>query len=202
MRRTQYTSVAYALVALSFALGVSMLLASCGKSQLRGGVLEPAAKAPEMVLTDQSGQPFALSAQEGKVVLLFFGYTSCPDVCPTTLADMAQVARKLGDTATGVQVAFVSVDPNDTPQKLAQYVKLFNPNFAGLTGSEIELQRAMKSFQVKAERRETPGSGVGYSIDHSAFTYVIDKQGRLRELINYGTPADDVVNDVQLLLNE
>jgi len=190
------------LLPIAFALIASMTLGGCGKSQLRGGVLEPAAKAPEMVLTDQRGESFSLSGQQGKVVLLFFGYTSCPDVCPTTLAVLAQVARELGDKAAGVQVAFVSVDPNDTPQKLAQYVKLFNPNFTGLTGSDIELQRAMKSFQVKATRRDTPGSGVGYSIDHSAFTYVIDKQGRLRELITYGAPAEDVLNDVQLLLSE
>lgn len=190
------------LFSLAFALIVSMALPACGKSQLRGGVLEPPATAPEMVLTDQQGRPFQLSEQQGKVVLLFFGYASCPDVCPTTLAELTRVMRQLGDRAAGVQVAFISVDPSDTPQKLAQYVKLFNANFAGLTGSDIELQRAMKSFQVKAERRETPGSGVGYSIDHSAFTYVIDKQGRLRELINYGSPVDDVVNDVQLLLSE
>lgn len=195
MKRTTLFPIALALIA-------TMALTACGKSQLRGGVLEPAARAPEMVLTNQQGQPFQLSAQQGKVVLLFFGYTSCPDVCPTTLAEMARVMRDLGEKAGGVQVAFVSVDPSDTPQKLAQYVKLFNTNFAGLTGSDIELQRAMKSFQVKAERRVTPGSGVGYSIDHSAFTYVIDKQGRLRELINYGAPTEDVVNDVQLLLNE
>jgi protein SCO1/2 len=187
---------------MALALIASFALTACGKSQLRGGVLEPAAKAPEIVLTDQQGRPFSLSEQQGRVVLLFFGYTSCPDVCPTTLAEMARVMRDLGEKADGVQVAFVSVDPNDTPQKLAQYVKLFNPNFVGLTGSEIELQRAMKSFEVKSARRDTPGSGVGYSIDHSAFTYVIDKQGRLRELINYGSPVDDVINDVQLLLGE
>ncbi len=190
------------LISLSLALAALLALTACGKSQLRGGVLEPPAKAPEMVLTDHNGQPYQLSAQEGKVVLLFFGYTSCPDVCPTTLAEMARTARELGEDASGVQVAFVSVDPNDTPQKLAQYVKLFNPNFIGLTGSEIELQRAMKSFEVKSARRDTPGSGVGYSIDHSAFTYVIDKQGRLRELINYGSPVDDVINDVRMLLSE
>jgi protein SCO1/2 len=79
---------------------------------------------------------------------------------------------------------------------------LFNPKFIGLTGSDVELQRAMKSFEVKSARRDTPGSGVGYSIDHSAFTYVMDKKGRLRELINYGTPVEDVLNDVQLLLAE
>lgn len=190
------------LLCLAFALIASMALTACGKSQLRGGVLEPAAAAPEMILTDQQGKPFQLSAQQGKVVLLFFGYTSCPDVCPTTLAEMARVTRQLGEDAAGVQIAFVSVDPNDTPQKLGQYVKLFNANIAGLTGSEIEIQRAMNSFQIKAQRRDTPGSGAGYSIDHSAFTYVIDKQGRLRELINYGAPMEDVADDVQLLLSE
>jgi protein SCO1/2 len=195
MKRATLFSLACALIA-------AMVLTACGKSQLRGGVLEPAAPAPEMALTDQQGNPFQLSAQQGKVVLLFFGYTSCPDVCPTTLADMARVARELGGKAEGIQVAFVSVDPNDTPQKLGQYVKLFNPAFVGLSGSDIELKRAMNSFQVKAQRRDTPGSGVGYSIDHSAFTYVIDKQGRLRELINYGAPVEDVINDVHLLLSE
>ena len=157
MKRTTF-------IALTFALITSMALTACGTSQLRGGVLEPAAKAPEMVLTDQRGESFHLSGQQGKVVLLFFGYTSCPDVCPTTLAVLAKVARELGDKAAGVQVAFVSVDPNDTPQKLAQYVKLFNPKLHWPYW--IRDRIAARDEVVSGEGNTARYAGIGRRLQH------------------------------------
>ena len=165
-------------------------------------MLEPAKAAAHIELTDHMGQPFSLAQQRNKVVLMFFGYTSCPDVCPTTLAHMAQVKRQLGSAFEDVRVVFITVDSNrDTQDKLARYMTLFDKNFLGLTGSPIALKRVMNGYQVTAERRESADTD-RYSIDHSAFTYVIDKQGRLRELLPFGTPVADIASDVQLLLRE
>jgi protein SCO1/2 len=181
-------------------LALLVVLAGCGGGQLRGGVFEPPQPAPAVVLTDQRGQVFDLSAQTGKVVLLYFGYTYCPDVCPTSLADMATARRELGPDAARVQVAFVTVDPQrDTPEKLTRYLEAFDKTYLGLTGTAVELKRVMDAYQVKSVRRDAEGSA-SYTVDHTAFIYVIDPQGRLRELLPFGTRADDIVNDARLLL--
>lgn len=187
---------------IPLALFAALLLTGCGGDALRGGVLEPPREAPPIELTDHQGRPFSLEAQRGKVVLLFFGYTSCPDVCPTTLADMLQAKRALGQAFDDVRVAFITVDPTrDTQDQLSRYMPLFDRDFLGLTGSPIELRRVMNAYQVKAVRRDSTESDA-YSIDHSAFTYVIDKQGHLRELLTYGAPVEDVVHDLNKLLAE
>lgn len=179
----------------------AVLLASCAAPQLRGGVFEPPQAAPEIALTTQRGEAYALSQQRGRVVLLFFGYTNCPDVCPTTLADAAAAVRKLSAGAQ-VQVVFITVDPErDTQAVLQRYLALFNPEFVGLTGSDLELRRVTNAFQVVATRREL-SSAAGYAIDHSAFTYVVDKRGMLRELLTFGAPVDDIVNDLRIMLDE
>ncbi len=181
-------------------LALLAVLAGCGGGQLRGGVFEPPQPAPPVILTDQRGQVFDLSAQTGKVVLLYFGYTYCPDVCPTSLADMATARRELGADAARVQVAFVTVDPQrDTPEVLARYLGAFDKTYLGLNGTTNELKRVMDAYQVKAVRRDTEGSA-SYTVDHTAFIYVIDPEGRLRELLPFGTRADDIVNDARLLL--
>ncbi len=181
-------------------LALLAVLAGCGGGQLRGGVFEPPQPAPAVVLTDQRGRAFDLSAQTGKVVLLYFGYTYCPDVCPTSLADMATARRELGPDAARVQVAFVTVDPQrDTPEKLTRYLEAFDKTYLGLTGTPVELKRVMDAYQVKAVRRDAEGSA-SYTVDHTAFIYVIDPEGRLRELLPFGTRADDIVNDARLLL--
>jgi protein SCO1/2 len=183
-------------------LALLAVLTACGGGQLRGGVFEPPQPAPPVVLTDQRGQVFDLSAQTGKVVLLYFGYTYCPDVCPTSLADMATARRELGADAARVQVAFVTVDPQrDTPEVLNRYLGAFDKTYLGLSGTTLELKRVMDAYQVKAVRRDTAGSA-SYTVDHTAFIYVVDPQGRLRELLPFGTRADDIVNDVRLLLRK
>jgi len=153
-----------------------------------------------LALTDHRGKPRRLEDWRGKAVVVFFGFTHCPDVCPTTLADMAQVMRQLGADAERVQIVFVSVDPErDTQEALAKYVPAFDPRFLGLRGT-LEATRAVaKEFKVYFEKRpgKTPGE---YSIDHSAQSYVIDPQGRLRLFVRHERIAEDLAPDLRALL--
>ena len=139
----------------------------------------------ELSLTDHNGKLRTLADFHGKVVTVFFGFTHCPDVCPTTLAEMAQVAKDLGPDADKLQVLFVTVDPErDTPQVLKQYVPSFNPSFLGLYGDSASTTRAAKEFKVFFEKQ--PAKNGSYSVDHSAGTFVFDRAGRLRLFAQYG----------------
>jgi len=151
-------------------------------------------------LRDHTGRLRHLEDFRGKAVVLFFGFTHCPDVCPTTLADTAQALRALGPQADRVQVLFVTVDPErDTPQALASYVTAFDPRFIGLYGDADATRRVAKEFKIYYEKRAgtTPGS---YSMDHSAQTYVIDPQGRLRLLLRQERIAEDLPHDLKKIL--
>ena len=141
-------------------------------------------------------------ARGGKVVVLFFGYTRCPDVCPTTMADAAQAVRALGADADKVQVLFVTLDPGrDTPEVLAKYVPSFDPRFLGLYGSEEETRRVAKEFKVFYEKREGKAQGA-YTLDHSAQSYVFDPKGRLRLFVRYDRMGEDLPADIRVLLKE
>jgi protein SCO1/2 len=154
----------------------------------------------KLELTDHTGRARTLADFRGKVVLLFFGFTHCPDVCPTTLADAAQAIKTLGADAERVQVLFVTVDPErDTKEVLASYVQAFDPRFLGLYGDAAATQRAAKEFRVYYEKRKT---GEGYSVDHSAQTYVIDPRGRLRLFVRHDRIATDLPEDLRTLLKE
>jgi len=155
----------------------------------------------QLALTGHDGRPRTLADFRGKAVVLFFGYTHCPDVCPTTLADMAAVMKQLGTDAARVQVLFVTLDPErDTPAVLAQYAPAFDPAFLGLTGDAAAIERAAREFKIFYEKR--PGSAPGvYSIDHSAQSYVIDPQGRLRLFVRQDRIAQDLAEDLRTLLN-
>jgi len=151
-------------------------------------------------LIDHNGKPRHLEDFRGKAVVLFFGYTHCPDVCPTTLADAAQALKALGPEADRVQVLFVTVDPaRDTPEVLAKYVTAFDPRFLGLYGDAEATKRAAREFKIYYEKRpeSAPGS---YSMDHSSQTYVIDPQGRLRLLVRTERIAEDLPADLRTLL--
>jgi protein SCO1/2 len=188
-----------------FALALVLLaLAGCGAPiQLKGTAIEPPKAAPDFALTDEQGQPFTLSAHQGKVTVLFFGFTSCPDVCPTELGNLAAAMRQLGEDAKGVQVVFVSVDPErDTITRLHQYVTNFDPSFKGLWGEKAIIDPLVKAYGASYERRDLPGSALVYTIDHSAFTYVIDKAGRWREVFAFGTSVEDFVTDLRALARE
>lgn len=151
-------------------------------------------------LRDHTGRLRHLEDFRGKAVVLFFGFTHCPDVCPTTLADTARALQALGPQAERVQVLFVTVDPErDTPQALASYVSAFDPRFLGLYGDAEATRRVAKEFKIYYEKRagSAPGS---YTMDHSAQTYVIDPQGRLRLLLRQERIAEDLPHDLRVLL--
>jgi protein SCO1/2 len=153
-----------------------------------------------LALTDHHGKPRRLEDWRGKAVVVFFGFTHCPDVCPTTLADMAQVVRQLGADGERVQVLFVTVDPErDTQAVLAKYVPAFDARFLGMRGDLDATRAVAKEFKVYFERRPgaTPGA---YSVDHSAQAYVIDPQGRLRLFVRHERIAEDLAPDLRALL--
>jgi protein SCO1 len=173
-----------------------------GAAAFRGGAFEPPRAAPDFALATSAGGEFQLSRARGKVVLLTFGYTNCPDVCPTVLAELAQVRSRLGGDAGRVQVVYVSVDPErDTTERLRAYVSIFDKTFLGLTGSTAQLGPVWKAYGISIARREIPGGGPqSYGVHHTASVYVIDTAGRLRVMAPFGTPVDDVLHDVRILL--
>ena len=151
-------------------------------------------------LTDHNGQPRQLSDFKGKAVILFFGFTQCPDVCPTTLAAMREVLNLLGKDAARVQVIFVTLDPaRDTAELLAQYLPPFHPSFIGLRGDDATTAAIAKDFKVFYAKH--PGKAPGsYSIDHSTGSFAFDPQGRLRLLLRHGETPDNLAADLKLLL--
>ena len=161
---------------------------------------EPYPVAPEIDLTEANGSSFRLSETRGKVVMLFFGYTSCPDVCPTTLAEFKQSLEQLGNKADQVQVLFVTVDPQrDTHESVQEYVDHFNPNFIGLSGSETDLAKVWNEYGVFREIVKGT-SAAGYLVNHTARVTLIDQQGNMRVSFGFDTPVNDIVHDLKLLL--
>jgi protein SCO1/2 len=159
-----------------------------------------ASAAPATSFLDADGKPVRIGDFRGKVVVLFFGFTQCPDVCPTTLATMAQVMQQLGPDADRIQVLFVTLDPKrDTPAVLSKYVTAFDPRFLSLSGDAEATARAAKEFKVFFQRSEGT-SPDNYSIDHTAASYVLDPTGRLRLYVRHGQSPADVANDLKQLL--
>ena len=192
MTTTWRTSVAWLLL--------SALLAGCsgGAPKFKNTDITGAGYGKALSLTDQSGKHRTLADFRGKVVLLFFGYTHCPDVCPTTMANLSRTLRLLGKDAERVQVIFITVDPErDTREVLAKFVPAFDRSFLGLYGDAKATASAAKSF--RADYRKVPAKK-GYYMDHTALTYVIDTQGKLRLLAGDREPDDWLAQDVRLLL--
>lgn len=152
-------------------------------------------------LVDHNGKPRTLADFRGKVVVLFFGYTQCPDVCPTTMAEMANVMSELGPQADKVQVLFVTLDPErDTRELLASYVPAFDKRFLGLYGTPAETDKVAKEFKVFYSK--VPGSTPGnYSIDHTAGSYIFDQEGRLRLFVRHGAGPGPIAHDIRQLLS-
>jgi protein SCO1 len=166
----------------------------------RGTLYDPALPAPEIELIRDNGSSFRLSELRGNIVLLFFGYTSCPDVCPTTLSELRKVNEELGSAAERVRVVYVTVDPErDTPEKTQKYVSIFNPSFIGLSGSQDVLEPVWKDYGVYREVAQVSSSAAGYLVNHTARVYVIDRDGNLRLSYSYGTPTEDIVHDLKIL---
>ena len=156
--------------------------------------------ARDFKLTDHNGTPRTLADFKGKAVLVFFGYTQCPDVCPTTMAEMAAVMQKLGKDADRLQVLFITLDPDrDTQALLSQYVPAFDKRFLGLRGDAAATAKVAKDFKVFYQK--VPGKDPGnYTIDHTAGSYVFDPQGRTRLFVRHGQGPEPIVHDIKLLL--
>jgi protein SCO1/2 len=164
----------------------------------KAGAFDPPRQAPELALQSSNGDALNLSPFRGKAVVLGFGFTSCTEVCPVTLSVLAQARKKLGAQAAEVQVVYVTVDPErDTPEQLKKYLTAFDPTFIGGTGSAQRLAAVRKDYGISAEKK---GTGSSYSVAHSSYTYLIDKQGRIRAMMPFGHTADDYVHDLKLLL--
>lgn len=191
-----------------YKLWLLLFLAACDPvapvvSPLKNTVAEDvtgATYAQNFNLTDQYGRHRSLRDFHGKVVAVFFGYTHCPDVCPTTLYDFAQAMKLLGKDENKVQVLLVTLDPErDAPQKLAQFVPAFNPGFLGLYASPVQTAQLAKDYQVYYRKQHMDGSG-NYSMDHSAFTYIYDPDGHLRLRMPYGEVPVDIAHDLRQLI--
>ena len=176
------------------------LTAHAGETEgLKAGVFNPPREAPDFSVRGSDGTALTLNRYRGKVVVLGFGYTSCPNVCPATLAVLAQAHRKLGPLGSLVQSIYLTVDPErDNAERLKQYLAAFDPTFVGGTGSAAQMAAVRSSYGVTAEKH---GTGSDYAVAHSSFVYLITRDGKLRALMPFGHKADDFVHDISMLLN-
>jgi protein SCO1/2 len=184
----------------AIALAASLVACTAGGPQFKASDITGSSFGRDFELRDPQGSTRRLADFRGKAVVVFFGYTQCPDVCPTTLASLAEAMKQLGPDADRVQVLFITVDPErDTPALLAQYVPAFDPRFLGLYGDAEATARTAKEFKIIYQK--VPGSSAGtYTMDHSAGTYVFDPQGRLRLYVANGQGADVFAHDLRELL--
>lgn len=191
-------------VALIVLLLVAQLLAGCGGApKLEGTLYNPIIPAPEITGVNWDGSTFRLSDLQEKVTLIFFGYTFCPDICPTTLGTMKRVRAELGARADDVAVVFISLDPaRDTPDRIGVYISAFDDAFYGVHLDEATLAQAKTDYGVYGEKRvlDDSESSADYFIDHTGWIYVVDKQGQLREVFNHDADAEVVASDVRALL--
>lgn len=168
---------------------------------LKSGVFDPPRTAPDFSLPGSNGSELRLSSHRGKVVALGFGYTFCPDVCPTTLVDLAQVRKNLGPAAKDFQVIYVTVDPErDTPKQLRAYLAAFDPTFLGASGTPVQLEKVRRDYGIQMVKKPYPGSPYAYLIHHSSYVYLVDREGSLRAMKPFGAPVEDLTHDVRILL--
>ncbi len=194
------------LAVLCCALACALTLAACDgkppapKASFASTDITGATYGKALELTDHTGKPRTLADYRGKVVVVFFGYTHCPDVCPTTLAEMAQIKKQLGPDGDKLQVLFVTLDPErDTQEALAGFVPAFDPSFVALRGDEAQTQKAAADFKVFMQKVKSRDSAA-YTIDHTAATYVFDPQGNVRLFIRHGQDPAAVLNDIRQLI--
>jgi protein SCO1 len=185
---------------------LSLILVGCGRPhEFAGTELDPPHPATDFSGVNWDGTSFHLSDLRGKVVLFFFGYTTCPDVCPLTLAEMQAIEKDLGEQAADVEIVFVTVDPErDTIERLAQYIPAFDSTFYGVRLDETTLAATKKAYGIYAEKvvNESETSAVGYMVDHSGYTLLIDTQGNWRVIYSYEIDASAIAQDIRYLLTE
>lgn len=192
-----------ALLVASFALGLIAILwlaPEITPYTFKGATFNPPFQAPDFTLTDQNGQAFHLASQQKKVVLLFYGFTHCPDICPLTLGNFKQVKAALGQDANRVDFVFITVDPTrDNQEVVRQFISKFDPSFTGLTGTPQELRQVMSAYGVYYTQANQDNSSTDL-ITHSDQVYVIDPSGKLRMTYSYGVSIQDMVDDIRHLL--
>jgi protein SCO1/2 len=188
------------MLRLFAAAAFALLLAACSKSAFNSVDITGAEHARDFALTDHTGARRTLADYRGKIVAVFFGFTQCPDVCPTALSDLAQVKKALGADGSQLQVLFITLDPErDTREVLAPYVTTFDPAFVGLYGSMEDTVHTAREFKVFFQK--SPGkTPTSYSIDHTAGIYLFDKSGRVRLFVRHAQATDQVVADIRKLL--
>ena len=168
---------------------------------LHAGTFDPPREAPGFSLTGSNGKKVNVNDYRGKVVILEFGYTYCEDVCPITLARLTEAYKRLGNSSTDIQLIYVTVDPaRDNPERLREHLTAFNPSFLGATGTPDELQSVQKNYGIFAKQVTSKNAALPYAMDHSSSLYLVDRQGKLRGLVPFGTPVDDIVHDLDFLL--
>ena len=187
------------------AFGVLLVL-GLGACRMRphafhGTLIQSPDPVPDFTLLGHMGQPVSLSDFRGQLVVLYFGYVTCPDVCPTTLAELAQARVALGQKANQVQVLMVTVDPErDTVEVMADYVTHFDPTFIGLIGTPDEIAAVATYYGVFYEKQEEEDSALGYLVDHTATQMVIDQKGHLKVVYPFGTAAQDIASDLEYMI--
>jgi protein SCO1 len=205
VKRTIGLTVVVAAVVVALVVAGSLIwskvAARSQASQLDGDAIRVAWPAPQAALIDQDGRPYRVADQQGKEVVLFFGYAHCPDICPTTLARLVQAKRLLGSAAHDVEVAFITVDPErDTVATLKRYVGLFDPHFYGLTGSHAALDAFYSAYHVWHQKLPNHGSAAGYLMAHSSSIYMLDRNGNLRVIHDWNDKPAALAHDMKAVL--
>jgi protein SCO1/2 len=192
------------LLAPLLLLAFASTVGAADRTGLKSGVFNPPRSAPEISLLGSDGSDFKLSRYQGKVVALGFGYTFCPDVCPTTLAELAQARKKLGAAGKEFQVVYVTVDPErDSAERLRTYLSAFDPSFIGATGTPQQLAEVRKAYGITIARKTIGADPSTYYVHHSSYVYFIDREGKLRAMLPFGgRTVDDIAHDIRALLNE
>ena len=194
----------FVLLIVTAVIGLTMLVEFVFRKpySFHGTVIDPPLPVTDFSLQTANEEVFRLSEQKGKIVLLFFGYTSCPDVCPVTLATFKQVNDNLGEDAQKVRFVMITADPDrDTPDKVAEYAARFNPEFIGLSGDMTALDSIWKELGVFVEKQES-GSATGYLVSHTASVYVLNQSGSLFMTFPYGTTATEIADDIRQILKD
>ncbi|MFN8526469.1 MAG: SCO family protein [Chloroflexota bacterium] len=205
IRRSRYLALLAASALLTLLSGCSAWgttgYESAGRQPFNGGLLTPPKEIAPFALKRMDGKPLTLDDTTGRTSLFFFGYTTCPDVCPLTLVHVRQMREALGERSRHMDSYFVTVDPErDTPEVMAAYLARMEPGTVGLTGAPEELARAQAAFGVIAQRRDVPTSSARYFMDHTAAVFLVDEQHQMRLVYPYGMTAEQMTEDLKRIL--
>jgi len=176
---------------------------TAGDEVFKSGTFDPPREAPDFELVGSNGAPITLKQFRGKVVIVQFGFSYCPKICPTTLANLSTVFTQLGPAAAEVQEIFITVDPErDSPERLREFLQFFNPTFLGATGAEDKLEAVQHDYGVLATKAASEDKKLGYEVHHSSSIYLIDREGKLRVLVPFGKAPEAITHDILLLLKK